>query len=203
VLSASCLDSLSDSSQVRARASEIVAFLSGACHILLGVESHIQAGTITEILPDGGRSILRVEAAFRTRAVSPSVRAGDKISHPADKTRDWLRQARTDPEVAHGLLLWSCGSEWWILFKIFEIVEKSSGGVKGIKDKGWATKKQCDRFTRMVNSRTALGLNARHAFDQSTPPDKPMKKTEAFNLVACIYQKWAAERAERNQQAAR
>jgi hypothetical protein len=199
LLSGTCLDALDDASLVRDRAFELAKLLSGACQVLLGFGSPIQVGAVTEILPGGGPRISGLVAEATGCTVPPSVRTGDKVTHPTDKARDWLLLAQKDSEVAHGLLLWSDGTGWWNLWKIFELVEKSSGGVKGIVRRGWATKDQCDRFARMAQSRTALGVDSRHAFDKSTPPSRPMERSEAFNLVGSLFRQWAASRSEQHE----
>lgn len=194
LLTGTGLDVLADASLVADRAGELTTLLSGACQALLGVESTIKVGAVTEILPDGGVVISGLVAETVASTLPPSVQIGDEVTHPTDTAREWLILARTDPQLAHGLELWSRGTEWWNLWKVFELVEGSSEGVKGIVRRGWATRDQCQRFARTANSRTALGVSSRHAFDRATPPGKPMDGEEAFHFVASLFGKWAASR---------
>ncbi|MBA2874297.1 hypothetical protein [Thermaerobacillus caldiproteolyticus] len=76
---------------------------------------------------------------------------------------------------------------WRVLSNIYEIIIK--GDQKG-KLNGWISQHELDLFKHTSNHPEASGLEARHGYLKSQPPENPMKLDEAITLINKLIDKW-------------
>ncbi len=197
VLRARELDDLPDYGAVRVRAKEILTSLSGAARLLIGSESPLAAGTITEY--QDGKSVNKIveiqPAVGRSRAFPISVIIGrpdgsSEVHHPADRARNWLTMASRDSAIARALRLRNQEELDWVdLYRLFEVVE-SEVPIREIVVRGWASEADIRLFKHTANSLTATGDGARHGKETSDPPSAPMQLSSARSFVDVLLQKW-------------
>ena len=80
------------------------------------------------------------------------------------------------------------------LYRVFEVVRVDAGGEDRIVVNGWTTAKQITRFRRTMNSVSALGTDARHGVERTTPPADPMSIPEAQEFITRLLAKWLASK---------
>lgn len=157
------LDAIEDPNLVLAKAKTIAEWLSGFCDVFLDSQRPIQIGGVYINRNDGTKhqfvflaAILSEERLFvptilMTRAdgiIVPSQR-------PARVMPELLSLAESDPKLAETLQHIGRVGDLVSLYKAFELI-RSRLGEDGIASRGWATKREMERFRR-----TALA--ARHA----------------------------------------
>jgi hypothetical protein len=101
-----------------------------------------------------------------------------------------MRIAARDEAVARALRILAEPTSWHNLYRIFEVIRDNCRGEKWIRSHGWATKTAMDRFRHTANSPTAIGREARHGSERSTPPPNPVSIREARLLVETIVGGW-------------
>lgn len=79
---------------------------------------------------------------------------------------------------------------WHNLYNVFEVVEKDVGGEKEIANRGWSTMSTIGNFKHTANSEGALGDDARHGKEHTSPPASPMTKSEAEAMIAGLLNAW-------------
>ncbi|MFJ7698951.1 hypothetical protein [Lysinibacillus fusiformis] len=84
-------------------------------------------------------------------------------------------------------MLYSDYYTWITLYKVYELINRDVGNVKNI---GWITKKQRDRFTNTANNPAASGFGSRHAVSSTEPPSEPMDIDEAADFIKGLVDKW-------------
>jgi len=75
----------------------------------------------------------------------------------------------------------------------YELVETNDAGP--MYSEGWIDRTALALFKRTANSRTALGVHARHGEETKEPPPKPMPYEDALSLVRTLVSRWLAYRA--------
>jgi hypothetical protein len=147
---------------------------------------------------DGTREInvFAEPGVIRFRATAPTVQLAHvdgtvEVFHPADPVRAWLPLAFSDDAVANVFRILSSGALDWVnLYRIFEIVAASAGGVDTIASNGWAAKDSMSLFKHTANSPRAVGLESRHGASSNQPPARPMTISEARSLIVSIVHAW-------------
>ena len=200
----SVLDGLSDATQVKEKADEQIAWLSGSASLILEAIEPIKVAQVILVSDDGSRNIhVFPDPIIGTSRMSvPTVRVGradetEEIHRPADPVKAWLAVAESSEDVARALRL-SEGREhdWVELYRLLEIVEDSVTR-KGITDAGWATRSQLKRFCHTANSLEAAGDAARHGREQKPPPQRPMTLNDARELIRRVVRQWLDTESKR------
>ena len=106
--------------------------------------------------------------------VRPSVL--DRIAEPI--VRDALRLLGTDDDPS-----------WTTLYKVLELIGRDLGNERSIIERGWASRKQIERFRHSANNWQASGLDARHAIEWR-PPQDAMLIQEARQFIRELVSKW-------------
>jgi len=194
-------DDLQDYGAVRARASELLAAISGASKLILGSESSLKSGSVIEHRQDGTtNTVLSVDSArirIRGGPVSLIVKRGDgteEVRHPADPAPAWVKLALGNQTVARALRLRAGPQEWVDLYRLLEVIE-SDVPVDEIIRRRWTSKTDLQRFKRTANSQKAVGDAARHGRDPHPAPAEPMPITEARSLLDGLLRRWLDWRA--------
>ncbi|MBW8831652.1 MAG: hypothetical protein JF606_19975 [Burkholderiales bacterium] len=82
---------------------------------------------------------------------------------------------------------------WSELYVAYELVETNDADP--MYSEGWIDRTALALFKRTANSRTALGVHARHGEETKDPPPKPMPYEDALGLVRTLVNRWLAYRA--------
>src|SRR5262245_12013504 len=96
--------------------------------------------------------------------------------------------AMENVRLLEALRYFAPSGSWANLYKALEVVQDEIGG--DIHRKGWASKRELDRFTQTANSTSAVGRDARHAKRRFTPPKRPMSLEEADELIRNVLMRW-------------
>lgn len=83
---------------------------------------------------------------------------------------------------------------WSELYVAYELVETNDAS--RMYTDGWVDKAALALFKRTANSRTALGVHARHGEDDQHPPPMPMTYEDALRLVRTLVYRWVSYRTE-------
>ena len=84
---------------------------------------------------------------------------------------------------------------WSELYVAYELVETNDASP--MYSDGWVDKAALALFKRTANSRTALGVHARHGEENKEPPPKPMAYEDAICLVRNLVYRWVSYRTEK------
>lgn len=193
VLESIRFDSIHDSELVSELSHRLLALIYGAGRLAFGIERRITIGGIVE-LREGKRIFHEsLRDALEIRAtMSVEITRGDgtvEIRLPADNVAGWVSLAESDERVAKVLRLIGPGiTSFAELYKVFEVIADDVGG--RIWDEKWASKDDVRRFKHTANSPGALGDDARHGAEHTTPPVNPMPWHEAAALVRKVILEW-------------
>lgn len=191
-------ESLNDAGSIHQHALKFVGILNGAIRLALDSRKAVTVSAVYNHHRDGRRDvyIFPEPIVAKCRMLAPTVtvtRLDGTVEtyHPADPVQDWMKIASSDGAAATALRLIGSGvSDWVNLYRIFDVVAADCGGVHGIQSQGWATRRAMRLFQQTANSPGAIGTEARHGAEQTTPPSKPMTLGEAKSLVFTIVQAW-------------
>jgi hypothetical protein len=190
------LASLQSAEEVRSKAEELVALLSGAVALSLESRTPIRVGNVAQVSDSGQRNeFVSVADTVTVRSsVSVAKVSADgtvETRHPADLVTKWIKATESDTNVAKVLrLLGDSSHDWVSLYRLLEVVEADVGGLDGISDQGWATKTALRGFKHTANSPGAVGDSARHGTENTQPPARPMDLAEARSLINFIVHNW-------------
>ena len=125
---------------------------------------------------------------------------GRAMAEPAKgMASDFLAEADGSDAVHDALLLMGrLKPTWSELYVAYELVEANEAGP--MYGEGWVDKTQLTLFKRTANSRTALGVLARHGEETTEPPLKPMGYENALNLIRTLVNRWIKYRTGRSRQ---
>jgi hypothetical protein len=85
--------------------------------------------------------------------------------------------------------------DWYDVYKVWEIVEKSVRGTRQVVDQGWATRADINRFTASANHPGISGDKARHARRPGSPsPEHGMTLNEGCRLMRGLAANWIESR---------
>jgi len=196
-LSSTEFDLCQSNDEVKNKARDILDVLNGAKTLALGGNTPIKLGCIVQEKPNGTR------AAFVELSDTISIRdslsiivknsEGEIIDevHPADDVPNWLYLGLSNENIKRVLRIYGNERHAWVgLYKVYEIIEDSVGGIQAIVEKEWATKSSIKRFKHTANSPSAIGDEARHGKESTTAPKDPMHLSEARSLVETLLIKW-------------
>jgi hypothetical protein len=120
---------------------------------------------------------------------------GQRPPLPPPPGPNYVRLADGDRDVADALRFLGSPDEpdWFLLWKVFEIIENAVGGRKGIVAAGWATTADLNAFGVSANLETVSGDDARHARKAKAsgrPPVRTMDPREARRFVYGLARSW-------------
>jgi hypothetical protein len=198
VLTSKSFEDLSDSSAVGNVADRIVEALSGTSRVLLQSTGRLQVADVTQIRPNGSRSIFVQVASGEYRLsgglVSMQIRRGDGTiegRRASDPTSEWLRRALDGSTAAKALRIRDSGDlDWSTLYRLYEVIEAGVGGGAALVARGWTTKRAINRFKHTANSVAAAGDSARHGVERTSPPSEPMPLSDARSLIDGLLAAW-------------
>lgn len=110
------------------------------------------------------------------------------------------REAFHDLQVQRTLVIYGKGPPSWSeLYVVLEIISTDLGGQRAIRNCGWASMNQIDRFMQSANDPRVAGINARHGVSKSPQfPSDPMSIQEARQLIRRILAHWIAYKGRRD-----
>lgn len=191
-LEAEELNTLSDVSQVRRQARELLQAISGIVEFRYGL---LEEFRVAGIYKEGADGTAVFDEAGPTHAyASPGLREALGLPEPDRDADKELLSLANDEDVLDLLLLWERGRGWMNLYKIFEYIEDQIG--EKLHEVGWVSEDDRKNFRRTANDKRIIGLDARHgtATNRSSPP-QPMSHDDAVELVQSLTSRWIAERA--------
>lgn len=176
--------------------SKVLAILNGATRLALGGNSVITESGVLQEHADG-------TSQFHMY-VSDKINVRDSSSHkvmdsdgnvieeigPADEVPVWVSMGLKDDSVEKVFRLFGLQHDWVGLYRIYEVIEHDAGGIDAIANNDWATKSSLKLFKHTANSPGAIGDDARHGKEASSPPQKPMLLSEARALIETLLHYW-------------
>jgi hypothetical protein len=200
-LKSSDFNSLSSADEVRECAIKIIEILNGAVKLHIHNFRSVSEDGVTLIEEDGSRhQYIYVRSAFTVRSkvrANPTVTTSNGTQQAAPlltNVESWLSLAKGDKAVADALYFFR-ENTWGSLYKVYEIIVDDVGDQQTIIKNGWVTKHKLSQFTRIAQSRKALGDSARHAAKRYTPPPQPMTIQEAELLIRGVLLSWFRSKA--------
>lgn len=187
VLASSQWTNLREAGDVRAAATRAVAVATDALYLFDPGAGPITCGSVYRLDGRGGFStwVFPDPAVVSVRAFPPTVLINGKPSVGGPKpVRLAASAALADSRLEDALRFYAEGG-WGALYKALEIVEDGVSRSTMIS-RGWATRAELVRFTHTANSLAALGRDARHGSERTTPPANPMSIEQARELVGRI-----------------
>ncbi|MCA9473456.1 MAG: hypothetical protein MRJ96_11920 [Nitrospirales bacterium] len=205
VLTGPVFTKFTDAESVREHGKKIIQSLSGMARLLLGTEKKISPGAVFEITENGGKNIfitpdpvvLKLSASMAVSAIVIS-KDGKIIeeSRPADPAPAILKKSLAHEVVERALRLRNEDDLDWVkLYRLFEVIE-SDVPIDVMVANGWASRNKISLFKQTANSQKALGDQARHGKDPCLPPPKPMKISEAREMIDALLKKWLLGKEE-------
>ncbi len=199
-LVSSQFDELSNVEEIKSAGSDILSILTGATKLSLGGRIPLQIANIARIREDGGRDIfVTVSETIHLRSsLGLKIERSDgtiEVVNPADNVLRWMQLGLADSRVAKALRLFGTQEHSWVsLYRLYEVIEEDVGGIDEIVNAEWATKTSIRRFKHTANSPSAIGDDARHGRESTTPPARPMELGEARALIASILHNWLSSK---------
>jgi len=194
-LSSPLFEGLTESTDVRQKAKEIMALLNGAARLEIGIRKPMEVECIVKICDDGRRQFdMILDAVGSSKAsVDVVIRKADGSTtemHAVDRISKYFKIALNDSKVAEALNLLQHDLDWVNLYRIYEVIEEDVGNKERIVANGWATGKQIKRFKHTACSPGAAGELARHTKETTQPPKDPMTLLEAKAFIESILHNW-------------
>ncbi|PWB82037.1 MAG: hypothetical protein C3F08_00735 [Candidatus Methylomirabilota bacterium] len=198
-LSPSLFTGLEDTQAVRQRADQTVQTLNGLATTTWANAEPVRASGLSRCQCGGGRHRFlqgNVSAHFRMRGNLTVVTTGcetpESIKPLSQRAADI---AQINPSVAKVLRM--MGRRPLDMATLYNVVEAIQGACDSpIHKLGWASKTQLARFKHSASSEALFGDDARHGFQSSKPPKKPMSQKEAVDLVRHIVGQWLTNLSE-------
>jgi hypothetical protein len=172
--------------------------LSGLLRCVHGSFTPLTPGALYFVRDDGTRDIFArmVGAEFKARfgyvtAVARDAK-GNPLPAPPSPTQRLAALMATDLAVAKVMrLTGSADAESWVgLSRLREVIEEDVNGADAIQKLGWASRNELDRFGHSANSVTVAGDAARHGYERTQPPAKPMTLSEAKEHIEKLRREW-------------
>lgn len=184
------------------RVHELIAIINGAGVVEGGTINRLDLVYVDYVTPDGRCEPMPNVAD--SDIVLPALR-----TNPPDRA-PFIALALIDGTVAKALRLFSQGSDWVNLYRIYEIIWEDMP--KGrIHAAGWATNKEIDTFTRSANDPAITGDLARHGKiskgKKKTPrktkphksaPQSAMSLAMARHLIKRLLRAWLSHKVNMN-----
>lgn len=201
-LASSAFDGLEEPVAVKERAETLLREVNGLGRLLdPSFEPVSLSGSFTT--KDGRTSqvVSLGSARVRMRASAATVIVGGQpppppLSPPGPK---YVALAAADRDVADALRFLGSPDEpdWFLLWKVFEIIEHAAGDRKAMAAAGWATTADLKAFGASANLETVSGDDARHARKAKASgrtPSRTMDLREARRFVYGLVKAWLDSR---------
>jgi hypothetical protein len=120
-------DGLSDASDVRTRATELLLLLSGVAKLYAGAGETVTPGVVIWQRDDGTRDQFVALGMATVRARSKALLRGTEATDPT-VGESWLSVARQDDNVLDVLRFFQEDTTWWSLRKAYEVIERDEFG---------------------------------------------------------------------------
>lgn len=192
-LYSSQFDGCNSANDVREVSTAILKVLNGATKLALGGNLGLTVSCVVEQRPDGIEcshmcivDTVLIKDSFVIRIFDSKGNFVNEYS-PADFVPIWLKLGLQDDVVGKVFRLFGQQHDWVNLYRIYEVIEED---VNGIVKKGWLTEEQKKVFKHTANSPTAIGDEARHGKEPTSPPRFPMLLSEARVLIENLVHKW-------------
>lgn len=196
VLRAPSLDKVTAGVEQHAR--ELVAVVNGLARM---TAPDFRAVTVNDLVGDDDGRIIVGPGIAEAQATAETVDVvmTDSVTRepiPSQPPRHgaWVPLAQRDPSVRRALGLFAGQPDPVNLYRVFEVIRADAGGENHIVGNGWTTQSQITRFRRTANSVSALGAEARHAVEATTPPADPMSQPEMQAFVTGLLEHWLASK---------
>jgi hypothetical protein len=180
--------------------SKVLAILNGATRLALGGNSIITESGVLQEHQDGTSKFyihesetLNVRDSSNLKVMDLDGNVIDEI-YPADEVPVWVLLGLKDDAVEKVFRLFGLQHDWVGLYRIFEIIENDVGGIEAITHNDWGAKSSLKLFKHTANSPGAIGDDARHGKETTTPPAKPMLLSEARALIETLVHHWLREK---------
>jgi hypothetical protein len=174
---------MTDAAAVKELAEAKLREMNGASRIVYPAHRAIKLTALERVRADGKHDAYVFADVAVARAVAlPAqvLRDGQPVDSGAPGLEGWMATAQTEEPVGRALrILGSPPYTWPSLYHALEIIEGDCGAA--IVARGWATRKQLERFTRTANSFAVAGDTARHGKPKGDPPADPMSLADAEN----------------------
>jgi hypothetical protein len=154
--------------------------------------------------PDGTEHIVAKGsvsmASFGIKASDSAPSRGSTPTEPAPGLR-YMSVADQDPNVARVLRILGKKDplDWYDMYKILEIVEKSVGGEPQVRARGLASQADLDRLNITADRPSISGEAARHAFDRkgSIPSrDQGISLDQGIEVVRRMVSRWIESQSD-------
>lgn len=201
VLTSAAFNQCTTYNEIEAAAKETLPILNGICAVLLSTRNPISIAAIHNSSPGQPRQVfVTISDGIGIRdSMSITVTNSNGIvetTNQADPTSGWLKLAANDQQVAKVFRLFNEPNlTWGGMYKIFEVIVESMGGLKPIADLGWASHNAMKRFKHTANSPGATGDSARHGVEPTSPPAAPMAMSEAKAMINTLVHNWLRAKA--------
>jgi hypothetical protein len=189
-----------DARAIRERAEEFAGILENATYLHSHDVAPLTIGGVVKIDDDGRQHYVLIPATGTYKVTVQPVRLTwtrtvsgtfPEPKHDAQEHRlvRFLRAAKINSNVRDAQKFYR-KSDWFSLYKVYEIVSDDVGGKEQIASRNWISKPTLNRFTQMAQSSAGLGDDARHASRRFKPPPKPMSLLEAKEVIAKLLRCW-------------
>jgi hypothetical protein len=179
-------DGLSDASDVRTRATDMLLLLSGVANLYAGAGETVTPGVVIWQRDDGTRDqfIALEEATIRVR--SKALLWGTEATDPT-VGESWLSVARQDDNVLDALRFFQEDATWWSLRKAYEVIERDEFGQQSKVANVLSTPdKEIKRFKEWTNYFVHGARRERPDSDEFPP----LSLAEADSFLRDLLKKW-------------
>jgi hypothetical protein len=179
-------DGLSDASQVRTQATELLLLLSGAANLYAGAGETVTPGVVIWQRDDGTQDTFIAMGAATVRARGKAPLWGTEATDPT-VGESWLSLARQDDKVLDGLRFFQENTTWWNLRKAYEVIERDEFRQQSKVAKVLSTpEEEIRRFKKWADYHVHGGRRNRPDSDHFPP----LLLEEADSFLRDLLKKW-------------
>jgi hypothetical protein len=187
-------DTAASSSEVHERSKLLMSWLNGALTLCTG-GGPIKCGGVVQFKADGTEhrtSFLEAVGLVTGRAKARGFASvlgldGKPLPPPPPRPSDvqeWMRISEEDDVISDAIVYYSRSDNWFDIWKCLECLvmrfgDKKKGAERSFKGLLWISEDRFDLLARTAN-------HERHARKKFDPPDDPMPKGEAKELLGTL-----------------
>jgi hypothetical protein len=135
------------------------------------------------------RGAPRWRRATTCKSCVSRARCASKI-HARRRGPGYLPRPDSDSFSCRSIRLFGAQPSAVNLYRVFEVIRENTKGEDHMVKNGWTTKPHTGRFRHTMNSVAALGAEARHGVEPTTPPTNPMSMLEAREFIQRLLALW-------------
>jgi hypothetical protein len=191
-----------DHKEVRQRAEQVMVTLNGLGAMLVRTFEGVQFSNAMNTVDGSGqrRDVVVSVQGTSIRTAMGRLNAITNGQAIADATKGVAAQILAEADGSDAvhdalILVGRLTPTWSELYVAYELVETNDASP--MYSDGWAEKAALALFKRTANSRTALGVHARHGEEATEPPPKPMAHEDAVGLIRTLVYRWVSYRIEK------